>query len=632
MELQGLYELHDRLEAAAVAGVNLVQEDFRLKRAIEQTAPLAAASPVIKKLYNMALAVVAPDCPDRAGCLLDALALSDALLCTQAGTLSGAEAEEIDLAEREVTPCRPYSVVQSMEEALTQTGSGRYARVEEAMREQPQIFQDYRLETALVTALSDRYADMAAAAERYLSSQGAGFLKLMKDGFWEETESGRCHRLRVVEAIAGGRENDFYIEVLKQAKKELRQEAIHALRFEEANQDLLFDLLKTEKGECLAVTKRVLADFTSEETDRYWTGQLKNDQKEALGYLRFSASDLVSDRIAVILNEFLDSHGDFNAKEAKEEEALLERLLAAMMGKGSDGALELYRRAAKGDSSHKEIFGRFPELLLSSVLWSADERLKKLAGELGAEYGKAWLAPMFAADLLEKPAAEVYEAYQDKIPGDGVLFKEDRKRTRKAMLSVFGRINYMEDTKKYEIFQRLEEFGESGQARYFRRPLKEDLDGRWFERLTDEKIFGNDTVEGLDENARRQRLTHDQLLVKLLCPDNREELARYFYKRALTVKDNRPLYEILARCGWKDFKGLVARFVKNNPDYGVSYWYIRRNLEGFPLTEEERMEEFREIDAFICRYPKSSPTRKNWDLHESQRRMIDEAAGLPGGK
>ena len=33
MELQGLYELHERLGAAAVAGVNLIGDDFRLRRA-----------------------------------------------------------------------------------------------------------------------------------------------------------------------------------------------------------------------------------------------------------------------------------------------------------------------------------------------------------------------------------------------------------------------------------------------------------------------------------------------------------------------------------------------------------------------------------------------------------------------
>lgn len=89
MELQGLYELHERLGAAAVAGVNLIGDDFRLRRAVEQIRPLAQAVPVIKKLYTMAENVMAPDCEDRPGCLLDALALSEALLCTQAGYETG---------------------------------------------------------------------------------------------------------------------------------------------------------------------------------------------------------------------------------------------------------------------------------------------------------------------------------------------------------------------------------------------------------------------------------------------------------------------------------------------------------------------------------------------------------------
>ena len=85
MELQTLYDLQERLEAAAAAGVRLAGEDFRLKRAVDSIAPLADASPVIKKLYLMAAQTIAPDCKDRAGTLLDTLALSEAILCTQAG-------------------------------------------------------------------------------------------------------------------------------------------------------------------------------------------------------------------------------------------------------------------------------------------------------------------------------------------------------------------------------------------------------------------------------------------------------------------------------------------------------------------------------------------------------------------
>lgn len=50
MNLQPLYDVKERLEYAAVAGVSLLGEDFRLQRAAENLKPLAAASPVFGKI------------------------------------------------------------------------------------------------------------------------------------------------------------------------------------------------------------------------------------------------------------------------------------------------------------------------------------------------------------------------------------------------------------------------------------------------------------------------------------------------------------------------------------------------------------------------------------------------------
>lgn len=54
MDLNPVYELQERLHAAIIAGANLLQEDFRLKRAIEAIKPLAAASPVFAMLNKQA--------------------------------------------------------------------------------------------------------------------------------------------------------------------------------------------------------------------------------------------------------------------------------------------------------------------------------------------------------------------------------------------------------------------------------------------------------------------------------------------------------------------------------------------------------------------------------------------------
>lgn len=50
MNLTALYELKEQLETAAVSGCGLMREDFRLKRAIEQMKPLAAAALYFKRL------------------------------------------------------------------------------------------------------------------------------------------------------------------------------------------------------------------------------------------------------------------------------------------------------------------------------------------------------------------------------------------------------------------------------------------------------------------------------------------------------------------------------------------------------------------------------------------------------
>ena len=50
MDLKVLFELKERMEHCAIAGTALISEDFRLKRAVDNIAPLAAASPVFAKI------------------------------------------------------------------------------------------------------------------------------------------------------------------------------------------------------------------------------------------------------------------------------------------------------------------------------------------------------------------------------------------------------------------------------------------------------------------------------------------------------------------------------------------------------------------------------------------------------
>lgn len=646
MELKGIYELHRRLEAAAVAGVKLAGEDFRLKRAIEGIEPLAAASPVIKKLCQMAVNTVSPDCKDRAGSLLDTLALSQALLCTQAGFGTEERANELEIIPRPYAPCRPYSIVHSLETALTQPGSGRYSVIAEAVKQNPQDLEDYRLQAAMVTALSDRAVDVAQEAERYLSSGSGDILPLVKAGFGQTTESGKVRRLRVIENIAGAAENDFYIRLLEHSKKELREEAIYALRFEKGNGNLLLELSNTEKGSCLNAVRQSMVYMEAGTAEPYFLEQFGKEPEEIAGYLRTSRSDAVSDCLAAQLQLSLDQYEKSGGgmDDSWKGKGLFEQLFQAMPGKASEAMAQVYRRAAASGSVADTLYHRFPEMLVRSILWSGDGRLLDLARELAAAAERWWIVPAFAADLLTDSAENVYDRYKDRIPKAGFLGldeklpkagwlgQDEKREIRRNMMSVLGRINYNEEKGCQELVVLIGEYGSRGRIYRAGGALKEPLDARWYELLMNSRFPADEKTEAVDGEDRPVEMTYDQILFKLLPEERRGEAGVYFYKQARKAADNRELYQLLIRCGWKNFKGLVPLYVKKNLSAGHNIWEVKRLLEQLPLTEEERRTEIREIDQILCGCPKNSAARRSWDGYNGQRELINEAAGLPGGK
>ena len=82
MDLSPVYELQERLHTAIIAGANLLNEDFRLRRAAEAIKPLASASPVFAKLCQQTDLLLSPGCSAPASVLLDTISLADAIICT----------------------------------------------------------------------------------------------------------------------------------------------------------------------------------------------------------------------------------------------------------------------------------------------------------------------------------------------------------------------------------------------------------------------------------------------------------------------------------------------------------------------------------------------------------------------
>lgn len=285
MDLQPLYEVQERLEHAAVAGTGILNEDFRLKRAREGLAPLAAASPVFAKISAGLEALLAAPPEKRGGALLDVLALVDAVVYTQA---SAGMAGELEPLPHGVGTCQEvsYGQLRPLLEALTGTGGGRYNLIKEAFANHPEYFADYRVIPALVAGLGDSYGELADLNADILGRQGPGILPLLEAGFDPAGGRGMARRVEVMSRAAGAQANDFFLAQLPQAKKEIRLAIIDALGCQEANAPLLLELCRTErKGVARDLAHRALARLNRPEGEAYLAEQADHDPDQMLEIL-----------------------------------------------------------------------------------------------------------------------------------------------------------------------------------------------------------------------------------------------------------------------------------------------------------------------------------------------------------
>ncbi len=391
MNLTPLYDLKERLEASVIAGTALMQEDFRLSRAVEQMEPLAKVSPILAKIIRSAQALVSPKGARKGEALLDVLALVDAVLVTQAavdvegeltGMLEGAKgaqpagrildgaaeghvsenaaesrvsegATESRVSEGAVKSSYrevPYRVLAPLLEALTATGSGHYSLLLETYAKDPGIFEDYRLKPALVAGLNSSYAQQAEHIEQWLCQGDASVVPMLKQAFDPKGKKEMARRVHVIEAVCGAAENDWYLSQLPEAHREIRCALICALRHSPQNLETLLTLAKTEKGNSKKAAFWALSRMEDLRSLPFWRDQLKRKPLQAAPYLAFSQkdeiSDLIAEEIEAILDRLFMEQQEGSSWMSAQDFQALQALFAAMMRKASTALQSIYHRLA----------------------------------------------------------------------------------------------------------------------------------------------------------------------------------------------------------------------------------------------------------------------------------------------
>ena len=634
MNFNPLYELKERLESSVIAGTSLISEDFRLARGIEQMEPLSKVSPVFDKIYKSARGLLSEDCTEKGGRLLDVLALVDAVLATQAAVGVEGEVEPLEGFGEASYSNAPYSLLAPLLEALTTTGNGHYSLVVDTHDTNPEIFSDYRVKEAMIAGLGSGYTELAERLEEWLIKEDASLLPVLKRGFDPKGKKEMVRRVHVVEGIAGAGENGWYLSLLEQAEKEVREAAIYALRHSPENCQLLIGLTKTEKGNCKKAAMWALSKMENKESREFWEKQIKKKPAATARYLTLSTDDAISDLVANAMSSILDElkarADSADVLLSNEEYGRLGALFDAMMGKASSKMLDIYRRMAAESflDSLKDEKGKPAEfedsrttdkrktasvshyvagVILDSMIWSMDRRLFSLAEELYQRYGSLYLKPALAAALLTKPKEEAYKEFSGLLGKE----REQQELERLELADTFARVVWNNKEQVYEFFGRCYD-GFRGRMDYVQRELYGSLDVRWFELLTNEKLKKSGAFHTYEYGQRLAyygiyayygaRTDWDGVLEGLICPSDPEIcriLGDYFYKRAFIAMasgNDRRYYATLKLCGFMEGKGLVVRSIGKRK---TQYWVMEDMIKEAPMPPKDKLLELKEIKELV---------------------------------
>lgn len=574
MNLQPLYDVKERLEYAAIAGTGLLGEDFRLRRAAKNLKPLAAASPVFGKIGAGLAKLLSAPAEARSGLLLDVLALVDAVAYTQAKT--GADGELTPLPTGGGRYYRlSYGQLLPLLTALTSTGGGRMEIVQSRWESCPAYFEDYRVLPAVVAGLGDSYGELAELNANILKRVGMSALPLLKKDFDPAGNRAMARRVEVVAAIAGKDALPWLLEVLPQAKKDVRTAVITALGGGKDNNKLLLDLAKSERGKNREAALRALALQDGDEVQAFWASELANNNT-SVQFLGSSHADWASDLVARGLWDAMERLVEQGGQVPKEVHARIWPWWAAAKGKSSpsmldlwrwtDGSMEAIGRLKNHVGQPLGLSNQLVELLLDSVCQAGPGPLCSLCLELWGRHQNdtRYLPHAVVAALMTRGAAEVYDAFSPYVPTmKPLLGAASKQQLHNAVLKGLSHVTRGEDG-VYRI---------DGAW-----PAAHPLDKRWVKRLSravwrttggkrQYSIYAaGESMDEYDMVLMRLSDPADEEMRKILVPYFRERMVEH----GLPFSYSRCLFQL----GASPKGALGASLKKGKPTYLYNIWSL----------------------------------------------------------
>ena len=616
MNFEPLYELKNRLENVAVVGINLAKDDFRLKRAVEQLKEYSTAAKVFKQIYDMGNELISTDDEDKCDLFLDLLALLDAVLCTQATTYSGDKPQEINTITKNKDFYKElhYSELSPLVSAFTREGGGRLNIIMDTIESNPEIMNDFRVKACMIHGLSDKYSEIADRMVEELKKQGKDIVPILKDGFDPQGKRNMLSRLEIIASLCREEENDFYKYCIENGSKEVKEDAIGYLSFDQSNIDYLLDLTKTEKGKLKNKAFEALSYMSDNRAAEEWGKFLKKKTLDNLEYLRGTNQQWGMDYINDFIENYVTEIKNKTLKTAEERRTVEYDILKV-------SPFVLKNRNEKSLLFCKELYpynkSEIKRILNFYIAKDLNKDVIDVVKELSKEYEGEFLQQEFLISLIKDKAETVYKNFSQYtgvgkereevrklfnsfVTGKYSKNKEEAKLQEdfRDMFQIILRIRYDEENKKYIL-----EWPDT----IVGYPIQIKLNG--FDKKWYDVIFNIE--DDFYENWNYYSSYH-RYLKNLYNPDiegMKEKYGKFYYSILLYRTPYDEDIEFLNKLEWKDYKDFLKGKMRKDLTT-LSYRIIRISyfIKDIPISEEDLKNQIEELLEKYKKLQKSTIT------------------------
>ena len=617
MNFEPLYELKNRLENVAVVGINLAKDDFRLKRAVEQIKEYSTVAKVFKQIYDMGNQLISTDDEDKCDLFLDLLALLDAVLCTQATTYSGEKPQEIKTIAKTKDFYKElhYSELSPLIYAFTENGGGRLNIIADAIDNNSEIFDDFRLKSYMIKGLSDKYSEIVNLATKQLKKQRKEIIPLLKDGFSPRGGKEMLARLDIISHIAKEDENDFYKYCIENGSKEMKENAISELKYCQDNIDYILDLIKTEKGSVKNKAYVSLLWMNDSRAEKEWDKFFRKKPFDNIYAFQFTNQQWAIDYLNNFIGVYIEELKNKTLKTAEERRAVeseVAKICSVSFNKEINKNLDYYRELYPYNKYEVK------RILSYYIVTQPNKEVTDLVKELSKKYEGEFLEQEFLISLIKDKPETTYKNFS-KFAGVGKdekgikklfnsLFNDNDKRVSKnkeevkaredfrTLFNVIFHIYYNEENKEYILnWQNINDYSNT-------KIKLSGFDKKWYDIIFE---LDNDHYESWNYYS-----SYNTGIKRLYNPDikgMKEKYGKFYYNIILSRIPYNEDIEFLNKLGWTDYKDFIKGIIdieKNPSAFANRVRYVGYVLQNTLISESDLIEQLEEIMAINKKNPK----------------------------